>query len=53
MKNQMNSNIYESIPAELNVKLKNAKLSSQKNDLKFTTLLTPFSDSIFFQMIIF
>jgi len=43
----MNSKIYESIPAELNFKIKNAKLNSQKNDVKFTTLLTPFSDSNF------
>ena len=41
----MNSKIYDAIPPELNVKLKNAKLNSQKNDVKFTTLLTPFSDS--------
>lgn len=46
----MNSKMYESIPEELNIKLKNAKLNNQKNDLKFTTLLTPFSDSIFFDI---
>jgi sterol desaturase/sphingolipid hydroxylase (fatty acid hydroxylase superfamily) len=44
----MNSKIYESIPAELNFKIKNAKLNSQKNDVKFTTLLTPFSDKFRF-----
>lgn len=49
----MNSKIHDAIPAELNAKLKNAKLSKQKNDVKFTTLLTPFSDSIEFLSIVF
>ena len=48
----MESKVFESIPAELNFKIKNAKLNSQKNAVQFTTLLTPFSDSIFFIFVI-
>lgn len=48
----MESKVFESIPAELNFKIKNAKLNNQKNAVQFTTLLTPFSDSIFFIFVI-